>query len=376
MLPVAVLSMWFLSLLSLAVLGGGGYLLYAWYENLIIGAWPLVVGGLLLALSLLGRPLALAVLGRAPRQGEREPVIERGGQVHRLPRPDGTVLHIEQYGSGEGGTLVFTHGWGLNAAAWFYAKQLLAPRFRLILWDLPGLGESRAPDNRNYELPKLAADLAAVVEFAGGPVVLVGHSIGGMIMLTFAREFPELMRRQVRGLVLTHTTPENPVRTAWLGSFWRAVQEPLIKPMCFLTILLSPVMRLLSWLGYFNGLLHTQIHFGQYGGQETRGQLEFAARFTPLASPAVSARGMLAMTRYNAEDVLPRVNVPALVIAADHDKATLPAASLQLVRAIPGARIVTLSPAGHMGLFEQHTVWAEAVADFTVACFHDQPGLS
>lgn len=371
MLPVAVLSMWFLSLLSLAVLGGGGYLLYAWYEGLIIGTWPLVVGGLLLALSLLGRPLALVLLGRVPRPGEREPVIERGGQVHRLSRPDGTVLHIEHYGPGDGGTLVLTHGWGLNAAAWFYAKQLLAPRFRLILWDLPGLGQSRAPDNRNYELPKLAADLAAVVEFAGGPVVLVGHSIGGMIMLTFVREFPELMRRQVRGLVLTHTTPMNPVRTAWLGPLWRALQGPLIKPMCFLTILLSPVMRLLNWLGYLNGLLHTQIHFGQYGGHETRGQLEFAARFTPLASPAVSAWGMLAMTRYNAEDVLPEVNVPALVIAADHDKATLPSASGQMARAIPGARIVTLSPAGHMGLFEQHAVWAEAVADFAADCFQE-----
>ena len=65
---------------------------------------------------------------------------------------------------------VFTHGWGANADEWYYQKQHLAGRFRLIVWDLAGLGYSTQPDNRDYSLEKMAADLEAVLALAGdGP---------------------------------------------------------------------------------------------------------------------------------------------------------------------------------------------------------------
>ena len=107
-----------------------------------------------------------------------------------------------------------THGWGCNSTEWFYPKKSLAGRFRLIVWDEPGLGLSKKPDNNDYRLEKLAGDLEALFAFAGDrPACLVGHSIGGMITLTFCKVFPKALGRRVAGLVLAHTSHTNPVRT-------------------------------------------------------------------------------------------------------------------------------------------------------------------
>ena len=53
-----------------------------------------------------------------------------------------------------------SHVWGANATEWSYQKKHLAGRFRLITWDLPGLGLSKQPDTKDYSLENLAADPA------------------------------------------------------------------------------------------------------------------------------------------------------------------------------------------------------------------------
>ncbi|MBA3575779.1 MAG: cobyrinate a,c-diamide synthase, partial [Pseudonocardiales bacterium] len=72
-------------------------------------------------------------------------------------------------------------------------------------------------------------DLDAVVALAGNaPVVLLGHSIGGMISLTYCKLFPESVGPRVSGLVLVHTTPTNPVRTTKNAGLYTALQKPVI----------------------------------------------------------------------------------------------------------------------------------------------------
>ena len=138
----------------------------------------------------------------------------RTGKVYRIRRPDGSELRVETYGPEDAPPLVLTHGWGANADEWYYQKQHLAGRFRLIVWDLAGLGYSTQPDNSDYSLEKMAADLEAVLALAGDrPAVLVGHSIGGMILLTFCRLFPETLRTRVAGLAVVHSSYKDPIQT-------------------------------------------------------------------------------------------------------------------------------------------------------------------
>lgn len=81
-------------------------------------------------------------------------------------------------------------------------------------------------ENRDFALEQIATDLHAVLSLAGGKrVVLVGHSIGDMINLTFRRLYPELVGSQVAGIVQLDTSYTNPVKTTKNSGFSRAVRN-------------------------------------------------------------------------------------------------------------------------------------------------------
>jgi len=323
----------------------------------------------LLAWALAGRPIAKSLAKIWLKPGDDEPDTGRGGDVRRLRRPDGTELHVEIYGPPDAPPIVMTHGWGANATEWYYEKKRLAGRFRLIVWDLPGLGLSKPPDDGDFSLEKLVRDLDAVLELAGGrPAVLLGHSIGGMITLTYCRLFPEALASRVAGLVLVHTTYTNPVRTTQMAGIKSALEKPVLVPVLHLTIALWPLVWLMNWLNYLRGSFHQSTHRSAFAGTETRGQLDFAAQFLPHDRPDVLARGMFGMLAYDATATLGTITVPTLIVAADRDITTLPEASEFLNRGIPGSTLVVLAPARHMGLVERHERFDEVVAEFAGTC--------
>jgi pimeloyl-ACP methyl ester carboxylesterase len=362
-LPFALPIAWLLNLLSLALLAGGLYLLWAWYVGVLVGTVYLVAGLIMVLWIFAGRWIVL--LFRRP--GPDEPSGTREGAVQRLPRPDGTELHVELYGPPDGPPLLLTHGWGTNSTEWYYAKRRLADRFRLIVWDLPGLGRSTGPRTNDYSVDKMARDLEAVLDLAGDrPAILLGHSIGGMITLAFCRLFPQHLGRRVAGLVLVGTTYTNPVRTTTANGFFRAAQKPILEPLLHLTVWLAPLVWLMNWLSYLNGSAHVLSMLTGFAGRESRGQLDFATRFNVLASPAVVGRGGLATFAFDETATLGELRVPVLVVTADRDRITIPEASAYMHRAVPAAELVELRPAGHMSVLEQPDRFAEAVAAFAV----------
>jgi pimeloyl-ACP methyl ester carboxylesterase len=308
-----------------------------------------------------------SVLPLSPEEDE-DPSSERTGEVHTIRRPDGSELRVECYGPADAPPIIWTHGWGANSAEWFYQKRFLTDRFRLIVWDEPGLGLSKKPDNNDYHLENLAADLEAVLAFCGRPAILVGHSIGGMITLTFCKVFPEALGTRVMGLVLAHTSYTNPVRTTSMAGLYTALEKPVLIPLMYLTIALWPLAWLMNWMSYFNGSAHRSTHKSSFSGNETRGQLNFASRFMPLGRPDVLARGMLGMIAYDATGVLSTIPVPTLVFVGDKDTTTLPDAGEFIAKNVPKAKLVTLSPAKHMGLLEHHDRFDRLVAEFAESC--------
>jgi pimeloyl-ACP methyl ester carboxylesterase len=360
--PQGILFAWLISLLTLGLLGGGLYLIWAWYVGVVVGTGYLLAGMAMVAWTFFGRAIVLLLFGRP---GRDEPRMTHAERAQPIPREDGTVLHVEACGPEAGPPIVLTHGWGTDSTEWYYAKQHLADRFRLIFWDLPGLGQSRGPDDDDYRLEKLARDLEAVVaQAAPRPVVLVGHSIGGMIILTFCRLFPQYLGCQVAGLVLIDTTYTNPLKTATASGLLQALQKPLVEPLLHLTIWLSPLVRLLNWLSYLNGTAHVAGAISGFAGHQTRGQLDTATRYTPLASPAVLARGSLGMLEYDATAILPQLPVPVLVVAGHLDRMTIPEASRYIRDHVPSARFLELRPAGHMSVFEANEQLDHVIGEF------------
>ena len=362
-MPLTFLAMWLAGLLSLALLGGGAYLVWEWYVGEIVETTWLVVGVAMLLWSVTGRWLVLLTR----RRGADEPRSERGDRARRVAAPDGADLHVEEHGPEAGApTLLMTHGWDLDATAWYYEKRHLADRFRLVLWDLPGLGLSSQPADGRYSLERMAQALKAVLDATAGgrPVVLVGHSIGGMTILTFCRLFPETLGREVAGIVLVNTTYTMPLNTILAGGLLRALRWPVLVPLLYLTIGLWPLVWAMNWKSYLDGSAHKSTSWTSFSGQETRGQLDFGAFFTAKQHPGVLAKGILAMLRWDETATLPSIGVPTRIITSNHDKLTLPRASEEMRRLIPQAELVMVKPAGHPGFIERSVDYDKAIAEF------------
>ena len=360
--PLPFLLTWLVGLLSLGLLGGGAYLAYAWTTGVVVGTVYLVASLAMLLFSLAGRFIILALLGRP---GSDEPRLTRLGEPQRVVGADGTELAVEVAGPADGQPIIFINGWGLRKPEWTYAHHALADRFRLIFWDLRGLGESSRPANEDYHLERMAGDLRAVLDVAGDKrAILVGHSIGGMLILTFCRLFRADVERRVDRIALVHTTYTNPVRTTTASRLFTAIQGPVLRPLNYLTIALSPLVWLMNGLSYLNGTLHLLVVLLGYGGRQTRQQVDFIARCELLTPPSVASRGSLAMLDYDETATLPTIPVPALVVAGDRDRLTRPQASVTLQAAIPDAELTLLTPAGHLGLLEQHTAFIDSLTAF------------
>jgi hypothetical protein len=169
--------------------------------------------------------------------------------------------------------------------------------------------------------------------------------IGGMILQTFARLFPT--EPAVAGLALVRTTYTNPIRTTKFGSVYSAIEKPVIVPLLYLTIFLSPLVWLMNVLSYLNGSAHRSTERQSFSGEETIGQLDFTARFVLVQSPAVLAKGMLGMIEFDESTNVRTIPFPTVIVAAEKDPVTLPSASHLLTESIPTAYCVPIPLGRH-----------------------------
>lgn len=364
LMPLDFLFRLLSNLITIALLGGGAYIYYQWYEGVLVSdRWLYLSMGLFLWSFLGFIPILLL-----HRSGRDEPKPMRSDRVQRLTRPDGSEIQVEFYGSERAPTLLLTHGWGPDSTVWYYAKKQLSDQFRVVVWDLPGLGKSKKPRNKDYSLEKYARDLEAVLAQVEEPVILLGHSMGAMILLTFCRLFPQQLEQKVAGLILVDGTYTNPVKTTTLNKLLLALQKPLLQPLLTIAIVLSPLLWLTSWLSYFNGSTLLTTELSGFTGTETRGQLNFSSLIGLKASPGVLARGVLAMFKFDETATLPQISVPTLVVVGKSDIATRPFASQRMSTEIPQAELSVLSPGGHMALMERNQQFSEIIRAFSTSC--------
>jgi pimeloyl-ACP methyl ester carboxylesterase len=371
-MPLLSIARFFATLLSLAILGAAGYLLWSWGQGdwvrgsdgelrLAREDWRLWAGLGLLAWSFLGR---FVVLMLAARRDERPTRARReGGQA--LAGATGSTLHVETCGPAGAPPIVFTHGWGMDSTFWNYAKQDLGDRFRLTVWDLPGLGRSRAASRDSIQLRNFARDLAGLVGPAGGqPVVLVGHSIGGMVIQTLLRDHPTAHRR-IAGVVLLNTTYTNPLRTMVFSGLLTALQKPVIEPAMRLTMWLQPLVWASKWQSYLSGSSHLAHRLG-FGRFVTRSQLEHVTLLSTRNPPAVEAKGNLAMMNWDASGALDGSPVPVLAIGGDLDLVTKLEASRTIAASAEAGALEVIHGVNHLGPMERADLYNALIAEFAL----------
>src|SRR3954447_9115751 len=152
-------------------------------------------------------------LGLASRPADRSAVVQTD---------DGVLLSVEEIGPRDAPlTVVFVHGYTLSIASWTFQRRTLGaelatanghrPDVRLVFYDQRGHGSSGRGPAEHATVEQLARDLAAVLEarVPRGPVVLVGHSMGGMTIMGLAAVAPELFGSRIVGVALVSTSSGN-----------------------------------------------------------------------------------------------------------------------------------------------------------------------
>lgn len=244
---------------------------------------------------------------------------------------------------GEGATaLVFLHGIGGGKEIWQPQLDFFVERgFRAVAWDMPGYGLS--PMLPHYSFATFAAALARVLDAVTSTrIVLVGHSMGGMIALEAAARYPH----RLAGMVLACTSPAfGKKENAWQQAFIRARTRPLDEGKTMLDLARALVPTLL-------------------GPEADPHARRLAVGVMSRVPPDTYRAALEALVQFDRRDVLPTICVPTLALAGEHDH-TAPADVIErMAKLMPDARYLCIPHAGHLGNVEQPAAFNQAVLDF------------
>jgi pimeloyl-ACP methyl ester carboxylesterase len=344
-----------------------------------------IVGGLV-GLAAAGAAAGVAVSrrgrGRAPELSEGLPGPEITEAEFRADDPlgpgsrapdrtahvqadDGVLLAVEEIGPAKAPlTIVFVHGYTLSMACWAFQRRALAReltqakgrRARLVFYDQRGHGASGRGPSENSTIEQLACDLATVLEVRvpRGPVVLVGHSMGGMTIMGLAAVHPELFGSKVVGVALMSTSSGN------LANLNFGLPE-------LLTRVRAAVFPVAAWT------MRRRPAVAERTRRMAAGIVSAATRSLSFASSDVDpalAHYVDAMIAGTPVEVIaefypaiagldhtgsldPLREVPTLVLTGDKDLLIPKGHSERLVELLPDAELVVVPEAGHMVLLER-----------------------
>jgi pimeloyl-ACP methyl ester carboxylesterase len=326
----------------------------------------LAAGGVAAGLGLEQRVIASRV-GRATTRDPRPVRPRSSGPTVRTP--DGVALHTEvdervddprtTYGGDDGPlppdapTLVLVHGWGLSLDCWLFQRRHFRGRVRQVLYDQRSHGRSGRSAAASCRVPQLAEDLRQVLAEVTGdaPVVLVGHSMGGMTIMQLALSHPELFGPQVKGVALLSTSAGSLADFSPLR-----VVPPLLAGLNRVPELVRRSRQAGTDLGY---VVTRRMAFGP---DVDPGQVELATEMLGETSFEVVADfypGFAELDAYAALDVIGRV--PCAVVGGVDDMITPIEHTDKIIELLPGAASTRVERCGHLGLMEHHAVFSAAV---------------
>ncbi len=251
-------------------------------------------------------------------------------------------LSIHYSDAGRGPAVLLLHAFPLHREMWLPQVEALAGQYRVIALDARGLGQSRpAPESLTMEL--YADDAAAVLDHLGiNKVVVAGLSMGGYAALAFAKRH----RTRLGGLVLADTRATADSDEGRAGRLAFIDQAAKFGMDWVATEMLPKLQR-------------------QQPLPHVEAELRRLIRTNTVLGVAAAQRGMA--RRADATQDLSAIACPTLVMVGEEDRLTPPAMAQELATAIPNAKLITLSGAGHVANLEDPARFNVALLDFLQA---------
>jgi len=246
---------------------------------------------------------------------------------------------------GEGIPILFVHGWTSNNWMWFNQVDYFTEKYRVITIDLKGHGASDKP-KAEYLMKDFASELDIFVSKVIGKekFVLVGHSMGGMIVLTYAVN--KQYATKLKALILCGTTYKmgNPVLSQIVNKF----KEGILKYD-------RATGEIISKLAYFRKFAQEHKEIIQRNTEEGLKCPDYVAIATLDAF----------VNKYDIEKKLPSISIPTLILVGDRDAMILPDNSGRMQLLIQNSSLKTIGPqVGHCLQIERPTEFNTDIDDF------------
>jgi pimeloyl-ACP methyl ester carboxylesterase len=260
-------------------------------------------------------------------------------------------------------TLIFAHGYGLNMDCWHFERRDLAGIGTMVFYDQRSHGRSGRSPKEGATIDQLGRDLYGILqEFAPiGPVILIGHSMGGMSIMALAEQHPDLFGDRVIGVGLLSTSAggldETPIALpGWPGRLVRRIATPTVAALARMPDVVERSRRAGTDISY---ILTRKYSFGS----------EVPPAFTEFVNEMIAATPISVFADFypifslhdRYDDLEPLQKVECVVIGGDADHLTPFAHSEEIVRHVPGAELIEVKNCGHLGLIEHHREFTAAL---------------
>ena len=253
-------------------------------------------------------------------------------------------------------TIVFVHGYSLNLDSWHFQRAAYRGQVRTVFYDQRSHGRSARSDEDHCTIDQLGEDLRRVIEdTVPGRCVVVGHSMGGMTVISLAELHPELFGDKVVGAALISTTAGGldpgrilfPMLPLGLGGRFmgRAVRTLDRGHMV--------VDLARGWGHAVADVVTDRYAFGTDPVPASHVEFVYSMlNSTPFAVVADFYPAFATLDKF--EHLEPMGRVPTAIICGTEDKITSVGHSRKLHSRIPGSSLLECEGAGHMVLLEQH----------------------
>ncbi|MGR6972175.1 alpha/beta fold hydrolase [Streptomyces cynarae] len=267
-------------------------------------------------------------------------------------------------------TVVFSHGYCLNQDSWHFQRAALRGVVRTVHWDQRSHGRSgrgmAQADGTPVSIDQLGRDLKAVIDAAvpEGPIVLVGHSMGGMTVMALADQYPELIRERVVGVALVGTSSGRlgevnfGLPVAGVNAI-RRILPGVLRALGQQAELVEKGRRATADL--FAGIIK---RYSFASRDIDPAVARFAERMIESTPIDVVAEFYPAFTDHDKTEALARfAGLPVLVLAGVQDLVTPSEHSEAIADLLPDAELVLVPDAGHLVMLEHPEVVTDRLAD-------------
>ena len=229
---------------------------------------------------------------------------------------------------GDGKPLVFIHGWAASSNYWKYQIDHFSKSYKVIAPDLRGHGDSDKPLDADYSVERMAKDILTIIDkLSLKDVILVGHSLGGLIVLELLRKF-----RDISGITLVSTPYKE-------------------------TVPVFPVMLLLRWRWLAEKIITPRL----VGPDANEELLNFMRRESAKSKPEILRRVFKEVAKYT--PAIDKLGIKGISVVGEYDR-TINKRRVKEISDILGLKFLMIKRAGHNLMLEKPSEFNIALEQF------------